>query len=46
MSSSFADNEVLDEFTIPFGVWIDQAVDWVVNNLKWLLDATAGLSNS
>ncbi|MDJ0769091.1 MAG: ABC transporter permease subunit [Ilumatobacter sp.] len=37
----FGDNEVLDEFTIPFGSWIEQAVNWVTLNLDWLLDAIA-----
>jgi glycine betaine/proline transport system permease protein len=32
------ENEVLDEFEIPFGAWIDQAVDWIDNNLGVLLD--------
>ncbi|MEZ5219777.1 MAG: ABC transporter permease subunit [Ilumatobacteraceae bacterium] len=32
------DNEVLDEFTIPFGTWTEQAVDWITVNLGWLLD--------
>lgn len=32
------DNRVLEDFRIPFGEWIDQAVDWIVVNLKWLLD--------
>lgn len=31
------DNRVLDLFRIPFGSWIDQAVDWIVVNLSWLL---------
>ncbi len=31
------DNAVLDEFEIPFGAWMDQAVDWVTVNLKWPL---------
>ncbi len=34
-----ADNEVLDEWAIPFGDWIDQAVDWTKNDLGGLLDA-------
>ena len=33
----FTDNVVLDEFEIPFGSWMDQAVDWITVNLKWLL---------
>ncbi len=33
------DNEVLDQFEIPFGDWIDQAVDWIDNNLQTVLDA-------
>lgn len=33
------DNEVLDQFTIPFGTWTEQAVDWVTLNLEWLLEA-------
>lgn len=32
------DNEVLDEWRIPFGDWYDQAVDWVDNELKPILD--------
>jgi len=35
---NFTDNEVLDEWRIPFGDWYDQAVDWVDNELKPLLD--------
>ena len=34
---SLTDNRVLDDFTIPFGEWMDQAVDWVTLNLDWLL---------
>ena len=33
----FFDNEVLDQFEIPFGEWADQAVDWTDVNLEWLL---------
>ncbi len=33
------DNEVLDEFEVPFGEWMDQSVDWIDVNLDWLLDA-------
>ena len=29
----FFDNAVLDQFEIPFGSWMDQAVDWIDNNL-------------
>ena len=36
-----ADNEVLDVFTIPFGSWIEEAVNWTTLNLTWLLDAIA-----
>ena len=32
-----ADNTVLDQFEIPFGFWMDQAVDWIAVNLKGLL---------
>ncbi|MDW3219406.1 MAG: ABC transporter permease subunit [Acidimicrobiales bacterium] len=32
------DNEVLDQFTIPFGTWTEQAVNWVTLNLEWLLE--------
>jgi glycine betaine/proline transport system permease protein len=32
------DNEVLDEYTIPFGEWIDQAVDWIAVNMTTLLE--------
>ena len=37
VSPGFFDNKVLDEYSIPVGVWADQVVDWVVVNLKWLL---------
>jgi glycine betaine/proline transport system permease protein len=36
---SVLDNDVLDEWSVPFGAWIDQAVDWIFQNLQWLLDA-------
>lgn len=32
------DNAILDEWTIPFGQWIDQMVDWIAQNLSWLLN--------
>jgi glycine betaine/proline transport system permease protein len=35
---TLVDNEVLDEYTIPFGEWIDQAVDWIAVNLTGLLE--------
>lgn len=35
---SVFDNRVLDQFEIPFGEWIDQAVDWTDVRLKWLLN--------
>ena len=38
-SPGIADNKVLDQWTIPFGDWIDQMVRWVDQNLEWLLDA-------
>jgi len=34
----FLDNSTLDKWEIPFGEWIDQAVDWIDNNLQTLLD--------
>ena len=33
-----ADERVLDQWTVPFGDWIDQMVDWIKVNLEWLLD--------
>ncbi|MEM9564967.1 MAG: ABC transporter permease subunit [Actinomycetota bacterium] len=36
-----ADNEVLDSFEIPFGSWVEEAVNWTTLNLEWLLDAIA-----
>jgi len=36
---NFWDNEILNEWRIPFGDWADQAILWADNNLKWLLDA-------
>ncbi len=35
----FFDNNVLDEFEIPFGAWMDQAVDWIDTNLDGALAA-------
>ena len=35
------DNEVLDEYTIPFGNWIDEATQWANTHLAWLFDAIA-----
>jgi glycine betaine/proline transport system permease protein len=35
---SIWDNSILDRWTIPFGQWADQAVDWIDNNLQTLLD--------
>ncbi len=35
---SFTDNQTLDKWEIPFGPWMDQAVDWVDNNLQTVLD--------
>lgn len=37
-NTSLLDNEVLNEFSVPFGAWIDQSVDWIFQNLGWLLD--------
>lgn len=34
----FTDNEVLDQWRIPFGDWYDQAVDWVDNELGPILE--------
>lgn len=42
-SPGFTDNEVLDEWRIPFGDWYDQSVDWIDNELGWLLDAIDGI---
>ncbi|MCY4175446.1 MAG: ABC transporter permease subunit [Acidimicrobiaceae bacterium] len=35
----FSDNLVLDEFYVPFGDWMSQAIDWVLSDLRWLLSA-------
>jgi len=35
------DDEVLDEYLIPFGSWIEEAVNWTTLNLGGLLDAIA-----
>ena len=32
-----ADNKVLDQWTIPFGDWIEQMVNWSAIHLRWLL---------
>lgn len=34
----FTNNSTLDRWEIPFGEWMDQAVDWVDNNLQTILD--------
>ena len=36
-SPGVADNQVLDQWTIPFGDWIEQMVRWVDLNLGWAL---------
>lgn len=36
-SPGVADNKVLDQWTIPFGDWIQQMVNWIALNLEWLL---------
>ena len=38
---SFWDNLFLDEWRIPFGEWMEQAVFWVVNKLSSVLDVVA-----
>ncbi len=35
--AGFTDNEVLDLFLVPFGSWMEQASDWISENLGWLL---------
>lgn len=35
----FADNQVLDEFYVPFGDWMGQAIEWILSDLRWLLSA-------
>ena len=35
----FTDNLVLDQYLVPFGDWMHQAVDWTLENLQWLLSA-------
>ncbi len=37
VTHDLTDNRVLEDFRIPFGKWVDQAVDWIVVNLEWLL---------
>ncbi len=32
------ENRTLDQWAIPFGAWMDQAVDWIANNLRTTLD--------
>lgn len=34
---SVFDNRVLDQFEIPFGDWVNQAIRWVAIELEWLL---------
>lgn len=35
------DDEVLDEYLIPFGSWIEESVNWTTLNLSGVLDAIA-----
>ncbi len=35
------DDAVLDEFNIPFGSWIEEAVNWITLNMGGVLDAIA-----
>ncbi len=35
----FFDNEVLDEFTVPFGEWVAQMVFWINSNMDPILQA-------
>lgn len=35
------DDEVLDEYLIPFGSWVEETVDWTTLNLSGVLDAIA-----
>lgn len=37
-SPGIADNKVLDQWTIPFGEWVKQMVNWIDLNLGWLLN--------
>ena len=37
-SPGVADNKVLDQWTIPFGEWVDQMVDWIFINLEGVLN--------
>ena len=37
LGPGITDNTVLDQFEVPFGEWMDQAVDWITVNLKWFL---------
>lgn len=36
---NFFDNLTLDKWQIPFGDWMDQAIDWIAVNLQGLLNA-------
>ena len=49
---SIIDNEVLDQWRIPFGDWYDQGVDWVANSgeqvlsvIEWPFDKLIALVN-
>ena len=35
------DDAVLDEFNIPFGSWIEEAVNWITLNMGGALDVIA-----
>ena len=35
------DDAVLDEFNIPFGSWIEEAVNWITLNMGGALDVMA-----
>ena len=35
------DNAILDEWTVPFGDWMEEASRWIANHLEFLLDMLA-----
>ncbi len=39
LAANFWDNSILDEWEIPFGLWVEEIVFWLTNHIGWLLDA-------
>jgi len=39
LAQNFWDNQNLDDWEVPFGLWFEEIVFWLTNNIGWFLDA-------